>query len=88
MPSLPGYTSPMSIGIDPEVNGGKPTVSGTRISVQTVLGHLSAGDSIEDVLDAYPRLTREDVLACLEYAARLAGHSVTFETRSHIKDSA
>ncbi|MEF2276737.1 DUF433 domain-containing protein [Deinococcus sp. YIM 134068] len=67
------------ISIDPEVNGGKPTVTGTRVSVQTVLGHLSAGDRVEDVLDAYPRLTREDVLACLEYAARLAGHSVTFE---------
>ena len=47
--------------------------------MQTVLGHLSAGDSVEDVLDAYPRLTREDVLACLEYAARLAGHSVLFK---------
>lgn len=67
------------VSIDPEINGGKPTVTGTRVSVQTVLGHLSAGDSVEDVLDAYPRLTREDVLACLEYAARLAGHSVTFE---------
>ena len=67
------------IAIDPEINGGKPTVTGTRISVQTVLGHLSAGDSVEDVLDAYPRLRSEDVLACLEYAARLAGHPVTFE---------
>lgn len=65
--------------IDPEINGGKPTVAGTRISVQTVLGHLSAGDSIEDVLDAYPRLTREDVLACLAYGAQLSGHGVKFE---------
>ena len=69
----------MSISIDPEINGGKPTVAGTRISVQTVLGHLSAGDSIDDVLEAYPRLTRQDVLKCLEYGAHLAGHSVTFE---------
>ncbi|BDP42842.1 hypothetical protein DAETH_28110 [Deinococcus aetherius] len=38
------------ISIDPEVNGGKPTVTGTRVSVQTVLGHLSAGDSVEDDL--------------------------------------
>ena len=53
--------------------------AGTRISVQTVLGHLSAGDELQDVLAAYPRLTRQDVLACLEYGARLAGHSVTFE---------
>lgn len=67
------------ISLDPEINGGKPTVIGTRISVQTVLGHLSAGDEISDVLGAYSRLTREDVLACLEYAARLSGHAVTFE---------
>ena len=67
------------IGIDPDIKGGKPTVVGTRISVQTVLGHLSAGDEVQDVLAAYPRLTRADVLACLEYAARLAGHAVTFE---------
>lgn len=61
------------VSIDPEVNGGKPTVTGTRVSVQTVLGHLSAGDSIEDVVDAYPRLTRKDVLACLEYVCGAAG---------------
>jgi uncharacterized protein (DUF433 family) len=67
------------IGIDPDINGGKPTVTGTRISVQTVLGHLSAGDEVHDVLEAYPRLTRADVLACLESAARLAGQAVTFE---------
>ena len=67
------------ISIDPEINGGKPTVAGTRISVQTVLGHLSAGDEISDVLDAYPRLTHEDILACLAYGARLSGHAVTFE---------
>lgn len=69
----------MPIAIDPEINGGKPTVAGTRISVQTVLGHLSAGDSIQDVLDAYPWLKHKDVLAYLEYAARLAGHAITFE---------
>ena len=80
------------IRIDPEINGGKPTVAvkrrqrrcsdqevGTRVSVQTVLGDLSAGDELQDVLAAYTRLTREDVLACLEYGARLAGHAVTFE---------
>ena len=67
------------ISIDPEINGGKPTVAGTRISVQTVLGHLSAGDEIGDVLAAYPRLTREDVMACLDYGARISGHAMTFE---------
>lgn len=68
------------IVIDPEICNGRPTIRGTRITTQTVLGHLSAGDSIEDVLDAYPRLTREDVLAALAYGAMLSGNSVTFES--------
>jgi len=54
-----------------DVCNGKPVVEGTRITVQTVLSHLSAGDSTEDVLEAFPSLSREDVLACLAYAARI-----------------
>lgn len=54
-----------------DVCNGKPVVKGTRITVQTVLSHLSAGDSSEDVLEAFPVLTKEDVLACLTYAARV-----------------
>jgi uncharacterized protein (DUF433 family) len=45
-------------------------VRGTRITVQTVLEFLAAGDSVEDVLEEYPKLTRADVQACLNYAAR------------------
>ena len=52
----------------PDVCNGQPTVRGTRITVQTVLDFLAAGDGIEDVLEGYPGLTREDVLACLAYA--------------------
>lgn len=54
-----------------DVCNGKPVIKGTRITVQTVLSHLSAGDSTEDVLEAFPSLSREDVLACLAYAARV-----------------
>ena len=54
-----------------DVCNGKPVVQGTRITVQTVLSHLSAGDSTEDLLDAFPQLCRDDVLACLAYAARV-----------------
>ena len=56
----------------PDVCNGKPVVRGTRITVQTILSHLSAGDSVADVLDAFPRLTEEDVRACLAYAARIS----------------
>ena len=60
------------IEINPAVCNGKPVIRNTRIPVQTVLSYLSAGDSIEDVLEAHPRLSREDVLACLAYARRLS----------------
>ena len=44
---------------------------GTRITVQTVMEFLAAGDSVNDVLEEYPALTREDVLACVDWASRL-----------------
>ena len=62
------------IVIEPDVCNGQPTIDGTRITVQTVLEFLSAGDSTEDVLEEYPSLTRDDVLACLAYSARLLKH--------------
>jgi uncharacterized protein (DUF433 family) len=64
---------PMVEGIktDPDICNGRPVVRGTRIAVQTVLEFLAAGDSIEDVLEEYPALTRADVQACLDYASRL-----------------
>lgn len=65
------------IVIDPEICNGRPTIEGTRISAQTVLEFLSAGDSIEDVLEEYPSLTREDVLECLAYSAQLLKHHFT-----------
>lgn len=60
--------------INPDVCNGKPVVRGTRITVQTILGFLAAGDSIEEVLEEYPTLTRADVEACLDYASRLMGN--------------
>jgi len=63
---------------DPEICHGKPTVKGTRVLVQGVLEFLGAGDSIEEVLEAYPSLTREDVLACIACAAQVMGHSADF----------
>ena len=59
------------IEINPEICNGKPVVAGTRISVETILEFLSAGDSMDDILTGYPGLTRDDILACLDYARRL-----------------
>jgi uncharacterized protein (DUF433 family) len=62
------------ISIKPDVCNGRPVIRGTRITVQTILEFLAAGDSIEDVLQEYPRLTRTDVQACLDYASRVMGN--------------
>ena len=60
--------------IDPNICNGQPVIEGTRITAATVVEFLSAGDTIEDVLAAYPTLTRDDVLACLAYSARMMKH--------------
>lgn len=56
---------------NPAVCGGEACVAGTRVPVHTVLSHLAAGDTIDSLLVDFPRLVREDVEACLEYAAFL-----------------
>jgi uncharacterized protein (DUF433 family) len=58
------------IVIDPKICNGRPVVCGTRITAQTVLEFLAAGDTVDEVLEEYPTLTRADVQACQEYAAR------------------
>jgi uncharacterized protein (DUF433 family) len=69
---------PGAIEIDPDVCNGRPVVRGTRIAVQSLLEMLAAGDSVDEVLEAFPTLRREDVLACLEHAARLMGNQYSF----------
>jgi uncharacterized protein (DUF433 family) len=48
---------------------GKPVVAGTRITVELILEKLAAGKTVEQILQAHPRLTREGVLAALDFAA-------------------
>ncbi len=67
------------IVIDPGICSGRPVVRGTRITVQTVLEFLGAGDSMDEILEEYPRLSREDVLACLRYSSRLMGNHFVIE---------
>jgi uncharacterized protein (DUF433 family) len=59
------------IVIDPAVLAGKPVIRGTRLAVEFVVDLLAQGWSVEQVLDNYPGLTREDVQACLEYASEV-----------------
>jgi uncharacterized protein (DUF433 family) len=57
------------IVIDPRVMVGKPCIRGTRIPVRTIVNLLAHGATSEEILGEYPRLAREDILACLLYAA-------------------
>ncbi len=53
------------IELNPEVCNGRPIIRGTRITVDTILGYLGAGDAVDDVLQAHPQLESADVLACI-----------------------
>ena len=57
------------IVVDPEVRFGKPTVRGTRITVSDVLGYLARGMSEDEILADFAQLSREDLRACLAFAA-------------------
>jgi uncharacterized protein (DUF433 family) len=62
------------IEINPAVMLGKPVIRGTRIPVELILRKLGEGATEADLLDAYPRLTREDIHAALAYAADSLAH--------------
>jgi uncharacterized protein (DUF433 family) len=64
------------ITIEPDKCGGRPCVRGTRLRVVDVLQLLSAGASLEEILEDYPFLERDDILAAIEYAAVQMDHIV------------
>ena len=55
---------------DPAVMMGKPVIAGTRITVELVLEKLAAGETVEQILESHPRLTKESISAALAYAAQ------------------
>jgi len=59
------------ITINPKICNGKPTIRGTRITVQTILEFLSAGESHKEILHQYPSLKPDDIKACLTFATML-----------------
>jgi uncharacterized protein (DUF433 family) len=67
------------ITVHPDICNGHPTIRGMRITVETVLGFLSAGDSQEEILRQYPSLEAEDIDACLRFAADLMAHRYTLQ---------
>jgi uncharacterized protein (DUF433 family) len=56
------------ITINPEIAHGKPTIRNKRYTVEGMLEYLAGGDSIEDLLEEFPDLEREDLLACIQFA--------------------
>ncbi len=62
------------VEINPDVMQGKPVVRGSRIPVELLIRKLAEGASLEELLDAYPKLTADDVRACLSYAADTIAH--------------
>lgn len=65
------------ISIDPKVCHGQACIKGTRIPVHQIVRMLANGDTIDELLEEYPSLERDDILACLDYAASLAEEQVT-----------
>ena len=67
------------ITIEPGKRGGKPCIRGMRITVYDVLSYLASGMTYEEVLDDFPYLTQEDILACLGYAADRERQTLTIQ---------
>jgi uncharacterized protein (DUF433 family) len=60
------------IVVDPEILAGKPVIRGSRLAVEFILELLAAGQTENEILDNYPGLTHDDILACLSFASYLA----------------
>jgi len=54
---------------DHKIMLGKPVIKGTRITVELILNKLSAGESINDIISSYSHITKEDIMAAIDYAA-------------------
>ena len=64
---------------DPKVMLGKPIIKGTRITVELIVRKIADGFSVQDILEGYPHLTQHQVLAALDYAARMIADEVLLE---------
>jgi uncharacterized protein (DUF433 family) len=64
------------ITIEPGKRSGKPCIRGLRITVYDILSYLASGMSIEEVIEDFPSLTKEDIFACLAFAADTEDHRV------------
>jgi uncharacterized protein (DUF433 family) len=65
---------------DPAIMMGKPVIAGTRLTVELILEKLGAGETIEQLLESHPRLTREAVLAAIRFAAEVLRNDIVYPT--------
>ena len=70
------------ITANPQILGGKPIIRGTRISVEFILDLLASDVSEDEILEDYPHLTKDDIQACLKYAARSCKNEIYVELES------
>jgi len=68
-------SSQSRITVDPAICNGRPAIRGKRITVQTILEFLAAGDAEEEILKAYPSLEPEDIRAALAFASQMMDHN-------------
>ena len=67
------------IEINPKIMLGKPVIIGTRITVEHIISMLAQGISIEEILQEYKGLTKQEILACLQYAENILEKTTTFD---------
>ncbi len=67
--------------VDPAILGGKPVIQGTRLSAEFILDLLASGVSEAEILEDYPHITRDDIHACLRYAACSCKNEVYIELK-------
>jgi uncharacterized protein (DUF433 family) len=72
----------LHIESNPEILFGKPVIVNTRIPVDLILEKLATGDSINDLLEAYPKIAKDDIAACLLFAAESIKHETIFSKAS------
>ena len=72
----------LHIESNPEKMFGKPVIINTRIPVDLILEKLAVGDTIEDLIDAYPKITKDDITACLLFAADSIKNEIIYSKAS------
>ena len=73
------------ITVDPEICGGKPTITGTRIMVYIILDYIEEGYSFDEIIESYPSITKDDIKAAIRYARDVVeGEKIVYFKRNEV----